>query len=160
DVRDSLAEGDFGWLSKFFFEDLFGDAVRSNPYVKEVDIYLINAAGTWSLLHVGKKLDPSLSERLMTDRREEIVDDSGRYLTIYSGEDTTRAADSDHPVSSKFVIRQITYDIGLAREAVLQVFLGSMVVLAVMLPIVFWIASRLLQKQLLEPLFNLRGEAG
>src|SRR5215510_7894320 len=48
DVRASLAEGSFGWMSKFFFEDLFADAVRSNPYVKEVDIYLINAAGTWS----------------------------------------------------------------------------------------------------------------
>ena len=35
-----------------------------------------------------------------------------------------------------------------------------MIVLALMLPIVFWIASRLLQRQLLDPLFNLRGEAG
>ena len=35
-----------------------------------------------------------------------------------------------------------------------------MVVLALLLPLVFWIASRLLQKQLLDPLFNLRGEAG
>ena len=35
-----------------------------------------------------------------------------------------------------------------------------MIVLALMLPLVFWIASRLLQKQLLDPLFNLRGEAG
>ena len=160
DVRASLAEGSFGWMSKFFFEDLFGDAVRSNPYVKDVDIYLINAAGMWSLLHAGKKLDPALTERLIKDRREEIVDGSGRYVTIYSGEETSGAADPGHPVSSKFVIRQITYDTGLAREAVLQVFLSSMAVLALMLPIVFWIASRLLQKQLLDPLFNLRGEAG
>jgi two-component system sensor histidine kinase ChiS len=35
-----------------------------------------------------------------------------------------------------------------------------MVVLALLLPVVFWIASRLLQRQLLDPLFNLRGEAG
>ena len=35
-----------------------------------------------------------------------------------------------------------------------------MIVLALLMPIVFWIASRLLQKQLLDPLFNLRGEAG
>jgi len=35
-----------------------------------------------------------------------------------------------------------------------------MLVLALMLPVVFWIASRLLQKHLLNPLFNLRGEAG
>src|SRR5262249_6295517 len=46
------------------------------------------------------------------------------------------------------------------RQAVLQVFLGSMVVLALMLPIVFWLAARLLQRQILDPLFNLRGEAG
>jgi class 3 adenylate cyclase len=35
-----------------------------------------------------------------------------------------------------------------------------MIVLALLMPVVFWIASRLLQKQLLDPLFNLRGEAG
>jgi class 3 adenylate cyclase len=35
-----------------------------------------------------------------------------------------------------------------------------MLVLALMLPIVYWIASRLLQRQLLDPLFTLRGEAG
>ena len=160
DVRDSLADGPYGWMSKFFFEDLFSDAVRSNPYVKDLDIYLINAAGTWSLLHVGKKLDPALSERVMKSRREEVVDQEGRYVTIYSGEATAAASDPSHPVSPKFVIRQITYDTGLARQAVIQVFLSSMLVLAVMLPIVFWIASWLLQRHLLEPLFNLRGEAG
>jgi class 3 adenylate cyclase len=160
DVRESLADGPFGWMSKFFFEDLFSDAVKSNPYVKDVDIYLVTPAGTWSLLHVGKKLDPALAERVIKSRREELADKEGRYVTIYSGEQTAAANDPSHPVSSKFVIRQITYDTGLAREAVLQVFISSMVVLAVMLPIVFWIASWLLQKHLLEPLFNLRGEAG
>jgi class 3 adenylate cyclase len=35
-----------------------------------------------------------------------------------------------------------------------------MIVLALLLPVVFWIASRLLQRQLLDPLFHLRGEAG
>jgi class 3 adenylate cyclase/HAMP domain-containing protein len=160
EVRENLAESDFGWMSKFFFEDLFSDAVRSNPYVKDVDIFLINAAGTWSLLNVGKKLDPALAERIVKNRREEFVDKDGRYVTIYSGEDTSAATDSSYPVSPKFVIREITYDNGLARQAVIQVFVASMVVLALLLPVVFWIASRLLQRQLLDPLFNLRGEAG
>ena len=160
EVRSSLAEGNFGWMSDFFFKDLFSDAVRSNPYVKDVDVYLVTPAGVWSLLHVGKKLDPALAERVMKNRREEIPSGDGRLLTVYSGEETAAAKDPEHPVSSKFVISQITYDTGLAREAVLQVFLGSMLVLAVMLPLVFWIAARLLQRQLLDPLFNLRGEAG
>jgi class 3 adenylate cyclase len=158
DVRTSIAEGDFGWMSKFFFEDFFTDPVRSHPYLKNVDIYLINAAGTWSLIHPGKKLDPVLAERLARDQREEV--DDGRYVTIYSSAPTAAATDPSHPVTAKLVIREITYDTGLAREAVLQVFVGSMIVLALLLPVVFWIASRLLQKQLLEPLFNLRGEAG
>ncbi len=160
DVRQALAEGNFGWMSKFFFEDLFSDAVRSNPYVKEVDLYLVSTTATWSLLNVGRKLDPALTERVMKSRREQLVDVSGRYVTVYSGEDTQAATDHGHPMSEKFVIRKITYDIGLARQAVLQVFLSSMVVLALMLPLVFWIASRLLQRQILDPLFNLRGEAG
>jgi len=160
EVRASLAEGNFGWMGNYFFQDLFADAVRSNPYVKEIDLYLVTPAGAWSLLHIGKKLEPALVERVTRDRREEVAGGDGRLLTVYSGEDTQAGKQSGHPVSSKLVIRQITYDTGLAREAVLQVLLSSIVVLAVMLPIVFWIASRLLQRQLLDPLFSLRGEAG
>ena len=160
ELRTSLAEGNFGWMSDFFFQDLFIDAVHSNPYVKDIDIYLYSVAGTWSLLHVGKKLDPQLTAQIMKSRREQLVDKDGRFVTIYSVEEARAGSDPDHPVFSKSVIREITYDTGLAREAVQQVFLGSMLVLAIMLPIVFWIASRLLQRQLLDPLFNLRGEAG
>src|SRR5262249_44439207 len=160
EVRTSLAEGNFGWMSDFFFQDLFNDAVHSNPYVKDLDIYLYSVAGTWSLLHVGKKLDPQLTERIMKSLRKEVVDKEGRFVTIYSVGEARVGSDPDHPVFSKSVIREITYDTGLAREAVLQVFLSSMLALAVMLPIVFWIASRLLQRQLLDPLFNLCGEAG
>ncbi|MFZ5781844.1 MAG: adenylate/guanylate cyclase domain-containing protein [Pseudomonadota bacterium] len=160
EIRASLAEGGFGWMSDFFFQDLFSDAVRSNPYVKDVDLYLVTAAGTWSLLHIGEKMDAALVARVLKTRRVEIGGDDGRLLTIYSGSETKSAKDPGHPVSSKFVIREITYDVGLAREAVMQVFLSSLLVLALMLPIVFWIASRLLQRQLLDPLFNLQGEAG
>jgi class 3 adenylate cyclase len=63
-------------------------------------------------------------------------------------------------VTAKHVIRKITYDVGLARQAVIQVLLSSLIVLALLMPVVFWISSRLLQRQLLDPLFNLRGEAG
>ena len=160
EVRASLAEGNFGWMGAYFFQDLFADALRSNPYLKEVDLYLVTPAGAWSLLHIGKKLEPALVERLMKMRREEVPAGDGRYLTVYSGEETRAGTQAGHPVTSKFVIRKITYDTGLAREAVLHVLLSSIVVLAVMLPIVFWIASRLLQRQLLDPLFSLRGEAG
>ena len=160
DVRDSIAASDFGWMSKFFFEDFFTDPVRSHPYLKNVDIYLINAAGTWSLIHPGEKLDPTLAERIARTHREQVVSPDGRYVTIYSAEPTSGASDGNHPVSPKVVVREITYDTGLAREAVLQVFVASMVVLALLLPVIFWIASRLLQKQLLEPMFNLRSEAG
>src|SRR6202008_1520241 len=66
----------------------------------------------------------------------------------------------DDPVSTKVIIRKITYDTGLAREAVIQVVTSALIVLTLALPIVFWIASRLLQKQLLDPLLTLRGEAG
>ena len=160
DIRDSLDATGYGWMAKYFFDELLTDPVRSNPSVKELNIYLINQAGTWSLIHPRQKLDPALAERIIKNRREEISSDDGRYLTVYSGEPTKSATDPDHPVTSKFVIRKITYDVGLAREAVLQVFISSMIVLALLMPIVFWIASRLLQRQLLDPLFNLRGEAG
>ena len=88
-----------------------------NPYLKDVDIYLINAAGTWSLLHPDKKLDPALADRVAKDRRAQVVSADGRYLTRYSGEPTAAATDNSYPVSSKLVIREITYDTGLARAS-------------------------------------------
>jgi class 3 adenylate cyclase len=157
DIRANLAEGPYGWMSKFFFKDLFDDAMDSNPYVKDVDIYLQNDTASWSLIHPGKKLDPTLAERVIRDGREAVSSDDGRLVTVYSTE--TRQVSTAH-LMSKYVIRQITYDTGLARQAVTHVFLSSMLVLALMLPIVYWIASRLLQRQLLDPLFTLRGEAG
>ena len=160
DVRGSLDATGYGWMARYFFDELLTDPVRSNPSVKELDIYLINQAGTWSLIHPRQKLDPALAERIIRNHREEISSGDGRYLTIYSSELTSSATQPDHPVTAKHVIRKITYDVGLAREAVTQVFLSSMIVLALLMPVVFWIASRLLQKQLLDPLFNLRGEAG
>ena len=160
DIRDSLAAGGYGWLGRYFFDELLTDPVRSNPSIKALDIYMLNAAATWSLIHPGQKLDPALSERIQKHGREEISSDDGRHLTVYSGEPTAAAGKPDHPVSAKYVIRKITYDVGLAREAVIQVLMSSLVVLALLMPVVFWIASRLLQKQLLDPLFNLRGEAG
>ena len=160
DVRGSLDATGYGWMARYFFDELLTDPIRSNPSVKELDIYLINQAGTWSLIHAGQKLDPALAERIIKNHREEISSGDGRYLTIYSGEQTASATQPDHPVTAKHVIRKITYDVGLAREAVIQVFLSAMIVLALLMPVVFWVASRLLQKQLLDPLFNLRGEAG
>ena len=160
EVRQSLSDGDFGWMGKYFFQDIFTDAVRSNEYVKDVDIYLVTPSGTWSLLHVGRKLAPDLVERVDKFGRDEVMAADGRHVTIYSRYTPVGGTGKDDPLSHKLVIWQITYDTGLAREAVIKVFLGSMIVLALMLPIVFWIASRLLQRQILDPLFNLRGEAG
>lgn len=88
ELRASLAEGNFGCMGAYFFQDLFADALRSNPYLKEVDLYLVTPAGAWSLLHIGKKLEPALVERLMKVRREEVPAGDGRYLTVYSGEET------------------------------------------------------------------------
>jgi class 3 adenylate cyclase len=159
-IRESLSKGDFGWMGKYFFDDIFVDAVRSNEYVKDVDIFLVTPAGAWSLLHVGRKLAPDLVDHVAKTGREEIVDADGRHVTIYSRYTSAGVPAKDDPISHKLVIRQITYDTGLAREAVIKVFVSSMIVLALMLPIVFWISSCLLQRQILDPLFNLRGEAG
>jgi class 3 adenylate cyclase/HAMP domain-containing protein len=160
DVRDRLGSGDFGWMSKYFFEDLFADAVRSNAYVKAIDIYLVNASGMWSLIHVGSKLHPAIVAEVERNDRHKVMAADGRTLTVYSRYRSQGLEPKDDPVSTKVVIRQITYDTGLAREAVIRVVTSALLVLALALPIVFWIASRLLQKQLLDPLLALRGEAG
>ena len=76
-----------------------------------------------------------------------------------AGAVTAGVPQKDDPISHKFVIRQITYDTGLAREAVIKVLLSSMIVIALMLPIVFWIAARLLQRKILVPRVNLRRSA-
>lgn len=157
DVRTTLKQSDFGWMSQYFFDDYFPDAVQSNTYVKDVDIYLINASGTWSLIRVGEKLDPVLASDVVKTGRREVPDATGHFVTIYS---RYNRADTTKDAAPMMIVRKVTYDLELAREAVRHVFLSSMVVLAVMLPLVYWLASRLLQRRILDPLLNLRGEAG
>lgn len=157
EVRTTLKQSDFGWMSQFFFEDYFSDAVQSNAYVTDVDIYLINTSGTWSLIHPGEKLDPALAADVVKTGRHQVTAADGHNVTIYS---RYNRADTAKDATPMMIVRKVTYDLGLAREAVMHVFVSSMVVLALMLPLVFWIASRLLQRQILDPLLNLRGEAG
>ncbi len=157
EVKASLAKSGYPWMARYFFEDMFSDAERNNDYVKDIDIYLTTASASWSLLTMGKKLDPEIARRVIASGRFEARD--GRHLTVYSRHDAVEAAGKDDPFTHKSVIRQVTYDTGLAREAVVKVVTSSLIVLVLALPLVFWIASRLLQKQLLDPLLNLRVQA-
>jgi class 3 adenylate cyclase/HAMP domain-containing protein len=159
EIRYALANSDAGWMAKFFFEDLFAAAVRYNAYVEAVDIYLVNDSGFWSLIHGGSKLDASVAEKAIRDGSYSVMAPDGRTVTVYRRYRAGGPEIKNDPVASKLVISQITYDTGLAIEAVLQVVGAAAIVLALALPIVFWIASRLLQKQLLDPLLTLRGEA-
>lgn len=158
DVRREIEAGDFAWMSKFFFEEFFADAVRSNQYVKQLDMFLVNDAGYWSLIHAGGKLDPAVAARIEEHGSYETMAD-GRLLTVYRKYRPPGVQEGD-PVAPKFVVSQITYDTGLADEAVFKVMGSALIVLLLALPVVFWLASRLLQKQLLDPLLTLRGEAG
>ncbi|MCC8432923.1 HAMP domain-containing protein [Reyranella aquatilis] len=157
DVRTTLKQSDFGWMSDFFFKDYFPDAVQSNAYVTDVDIFLINASGTWSLIRPGEKLDPGLAAEIVREGRRELPDAAGHLVTIYS---RYNRADAVKDASPMTIVRKVTYDLALAREAVMHVFVSAMVMLALMLPLVYWLASRLLQRQILDPLLHLRGEAG
>ncbi|MBS0546800.1 MAG: HAMP domain-containing protein [Proteobacteria bacterium] len=160
EVRHDLAKGDFGWLSKFFFEDFFADAVQSNAYVKQVDMFLVNDSGYWSLINAGNQLDAEVARKVDVKGRHKTMAADGRTLTVYRRYRPSGPALKDDPVEPKLVISQITYDTGLARDAVIHVVTGAAIVLALALPFVFWIASRLLQRQVLDPLLTLRGEAG
>jgi len=159
EIARSLAEGDFGWMSRYFFKDLFLDAITSNEYVKDVDLYLVNDTAAWSLLHAGTRLAPDIVERAASAGRYRVNDPAGKLVTIYSIDSSNATAERQSPLVKRLVIRRITYDASLAREAAINVLIGSLAVLVLALPLVFWLASYLLQKQLLNPLFKLRTEA-
>jgi class 3 adenylate cyclase len=159
EIRSSLGKGDFGWMRRYFFKDMFSDAVANNEYVRDVDLYLVNDAGAWSLLHTGTKLDPAIAARVVEAGRYTVTDPDGRLVTVYSTDTSESQEAKNDPVVPRLVIRKITYDVSLAREAVINVLTGSSIVLLVALPLVFWLASSLLQHQLLNPLLNLRTQA-
>lgn len=165
DVRADLEAGPYGWMSKYFFEDFFNDALRSNIYVKQVDIFLETDVGFRSLLHAGKELPPAIVSEVERSGRYSALGPDGRLLTVYSRDQsaafgTKGSGTAGDPRENKVIVREVTYDTGLALDAVIRVVLGALAVLVVMLPLLYWIAARLLQKQLLDPLFSLRQEAG
>jgi class 3 adenylate cyclase len=159
EIAPSLAEGEFGWMSNYFFKAIFADAA-SSEYVKDVDLYLLNDVAAWSLIHPGARLDPAAVENVAKLGRYEVTDATGRLVTIYSVDNSSSAASTLSPLVKRLVIRRITYDVSLAGQAVTNVVIGSLVVLVLALPLVFWLASYLLRRQMLNPLFALRQTAG
>jgi len=157
DVHTTLKQSDFGWMSRYFFEDYFSDAVRSNAYVTAVDIYLINASGTWSLIRPGERLDPGLVAGILREGRLQVPDATGHLVTTYSRYNRADTVKDERPM---MIVRKVTYDLALAREAVLHVFMSSIVLLVLALPLIYWLASRLLQRRIIDPILNLRAEAG
>lgn len=157
ELKPSIERGDFPWMGKYFFDEMFQDAVTNNQYLKDVDIFLVTPAATWSLLDVGEKLAPDIVERVTKEGRVEIPG-SDDLLTIYSKHVNQDDPEQD-PVANKLIIRQVSYDVGLARQAVQQVLISSLTVLLLLLPLVYLMASRLLQKHMLDPLFKLRSQA-
>lgn len=157
ELRPSIERGSFPWMGSYFFDEMFQDAVTNNQYLKDVDIFLVTPAATWSLLDAGEKLAPDIVERVTKEGRVEIPG-SDDLLTIYSKHVNQDDPEQD-PVANKLIIRQVSYDVGLAGQAVQQVLISSLTVLLLLLPLVYLIASRLLQKQLLDPLFTLRSQA-
>src|SRR5258708_20578565 len=119
---------------------MFQDAVRSNAYVKDVDIYLITTSGSWSLIHVGAKLAPEIAAEVENKGRHKVMADDGRTLTAYSRYRSEGPVMKDNPVSTNVDIRIITYDTGLARAAGVQAVTTAHLVLAPPLPTVLSIA--------------------
>lgn len=160
DVRETLQRSDFAWLGRYFFDEFFADAMDSNPYVRDVDVYLVSSSGTWSLIHVGQQLSPAIVEKVLADGRYRVLGAEDRLTTRYSVFKAAGADGKGDGPGAMVMIRKVVIDLGLAREAVIRVFVSSMIVLAVTLPLIYWLAARLLQRQVLDPLFTLRGEAG
>ncbi len=158
EIRPSLARGRFGWMADYFFDDLFADAVTNNDYVHDVDLYLVNDDAAWSLLKPGTRLDPAIAAAVAREGEVEAMGPQGHLLTVYSA-DRSDTATADAGLVKRLVIRKVTYDVSLARQAVKSVLLVSLVVLLLAMPLIFWLSSALLQHQLLNPLFRLRGQA-
>lgn len=160
DVRETLQQSDFAWMGRYFFEELFADAMDSNPYVRDVNVYLVNSTGAWSLIHAGEQLDPAIVERVLDAGHYRPSETPDRMTTRYSVFKAVGPDGKGDGPGAMVMIRKVVFDLGLARQAVVHVFVSSMVVLALMLPLIYWLAARLLQRQILDPLFTLRREAG
>ncbi|TAJ84252.1 adenylate/guanylate cyclase domain-containing protein [Reyranella sp.] len=160
DVRETLQRSDFAWMGKYFFEEFFADAMDSNPYVRDVDVYLVSSTGAWSLIHVGEQLAPAIVEKVLDAGRYRPSEVQDRLTTRYSVFKAAGADGKGDGPGAMVMIRKVVFDLGLARQAVVHVFVSSLVVLALMLPLIYWLAARLLQRQILDPLFTLRREAG
>ena len=146
-------------MSKFFFQDLS----RRRPLTMPMSRM---STSTWStppapgpcFMPARSSIRRSPSGWPRTAASKSLAAD-GRYLTSTAASRPRRRRDNGHPVRpSSSSARSPTISAWPAGGH--PGLRGSMIVLALLLPLVFWIASRLLQKQLLDPLFNLRGEAG
>ena len=105
-------------------------------------------------------LDRAIVARLVKVGEYQTKSPDGRLVTTYQHDASQDEDAKDDPIVKRLVINEITYDVTLARQAVISVLEYSLIVMLLALPLIFWLASYFLQKQLLNPLFRLRSQAG
>ena len=110
----------------------------------------------------GKKLDPAIVARLVKGGEYQTTSSDGRLVTTYQHDASQDEAAKDDPIVKRLVINEITYDVSLCARGrcpgFLEMLAANARVVASCLSI-YIVASRLLQRQLLDPLFKLRSQA-
>ncbi|MBI9086038.1 MAG: response regulator [Desulfobacterales bacterium] len=95
----------------YLFDSYFREVIRANTYVKDIDVFIVNQAARWSLLHRGVKLEADVADRLLRQGGFQVVD--GDRSTVYSlltlDKSSMDIADS-LPVLGQTACTRVVYD--------------------------------------------------
>jgi diguanylate cyclase (GGDEF)-like protein len=131
---------------EFLFYGFFLEPIRSNASVLELDLFMFNDLAAWSFTREGQTLDHAIRDQLR--EREEIRVQEGDRLTVYSRFTPTMT----EGFFTQELCSKTTYDISELDNIPRRIAFFSLLALLVIIPLVYWIATRVLQLRIISPL--------
>jgi diguanylate cyclase (GGDEF)-like protein len=144
-VRDYVGNHHAADYVDFLFHSLFEDAMQANGRVREADLFMYNDLAAWSVLNEGVALDADVRRRLRDDSAVRIYD--GDTLTAYTRFTPAR---KKLPINQSFCTK-IVYDLSELNLILWKMALFTLLAIAAILPLVYFLASFILGRRVIGP---------
>lgn len=131
---------------EFLFYGFFLEPIRSNASVLELDLFMFNDLAAWSFTREGQTLEPAIRDKLRA--QGELRVQQGDRLTVYS----RFTPNIKEGFFTQELCTKTTYDISELDNIPRRIAFFSVLALLVIIPLVYWIATRVLQLRIINPL--------
>ena len=131
----------------YLFDLFFREAAESNQYIRDVDVFMVNRGGRWSLLHEGRELAGPVAQKLLDN--EALQETRGSEIIEYTPFRIRRnpmELNQAPPFLGESGWLRVVYDFSPIQRIPHRILRSSLALAAVAVALAFLLATRFLNR--------------